>query len=157
MEESKAQSTEASSWLDSKTAMIKCILLYNVRNILDIQQRLSVSNALQINSQYDIVCFTETWLTNDIPDSVLFLGDYIIHRQNKTSKNSSATNDGCVLIAVKPEISHDRMELKILIEKAFVLKYKEDAKASLCLVCIALQNQPKTKRLSSYCKTTSPN
>ena len=86
------------------------------------------------------VCLTETWLTNDIPDSCLFLGDYIIHRKDSPTKRSSATNHGGVLIASKPEISHERLELEILIEDAIVLKIQSDCE-SFALCC--LNSSPK--------------
>ena len=143
--EVKAQSTEASDWLDSETIMIKRILLYNVGNILDIQRRLIFSKALLITSQFGMVCLTVTWLTNDFPDSCLFFGDNPIHRQDRATKSSSDINPCGFFVAVKPEISHERLELAILIEDAIVPKILSGCE-SFALCCLFSSPKPSIYR-----------
>ena len=59
----------------------------------------------------DILCLTETWLTDDIPNEGLFLKEFMIHPNDRKTDNQK-TKHGGVLIAVRNSISHERVELK---------------------------------------------
>ena len=59
----------------------------------------------------DILCLTETWLTDDISNERLFLKEFMIHRNDRKTDNHK-TKHGGVLNAVKNSISNERVELK---------------------------------------------
>ena len=79
------------------------ILVYNVRSILEYQRRTIFSNAVQVKNAYQVICLTETWLTESIGDAALFLTNYIIHRNDRPS-DKGLTKYGGVLIAVNRNI-----------------------------------------------------
>ena len=58
-----------------------------------------------------ILCLTERWLTDDIPNERYFLKEFMIHRNDRKTDNHK-TKHGGVLIAVRSGISHERGELK---------------------------------------------
>ena len=79
------------------------IFIYNVRSILEYQRRTSFSNAVQVKNSYQVICLTETWLTESIGDAALFLTNYVIHRNDRPS-DKGLTKHGGVLIAVNRNI-----------------------------------------------------
>ena len=83
-------------WLNSQIN----VLTFNVRNLLGLIRRSNFANCLAIENNLDILTLTETWLTNDKPDESLFLNDYTIYRNDRTTENNKFY-DGGVLIAVK--------------------------------------------------------
>ena len=87
-----------------------CILLYNVRSLIDLSQRICLSNAISINDYHDLLCLTETWLVSAIPDTALFLNSYSIHRNARLSTDAKSKH-GVVLIAVKSRFRHTRVRI----------------------------------------------
>ena len=79
------------------------ILVYNVRSILEYQRRTTFSNAVQVKNAHQVICLTETWLTESIGDAALFLTNYVIHRNDRPS-DKGLTKHGGVLIAVNRNI-----------------------------------------------------
>ena len=75
------------------------LLVFNRRSIFDYQRRTDLSNAVQTKNCYHIISPTETWLTKHIPDSVLLLPSYEVHRKGRPS-DSSITKHGSMLVAV---------------------------------------------------------
>ena len=67
----------------------------------------------------DILCLTETWLTDDIPNEGFFLKEFMIHRNDRKTDNHKTMHGG-VLIAVRNGISHESRELKITDEYVVV-------------------------------------
>ena len=59
----------------------------------------------------DILCLTETWLTDDITKERLFLKDFMIHHIDRKTDNHK-TKHGGVLIAVRKAYLMKRVELK---------------------------------------------
>ena len=51
----------------------------------DLKLRIKYANCVSIEKHLDIICLTETWLTCDIADEVLFLEDYTIPRRDRKS------------------------------------------------------------------------
>ena len=86
------------------------MLIYNVRSILDFKRRTDFANAVNACDHYDILCLTETWLTDDIPDSGLFLGKYLLHRSDR-EQSHGRSNHGGVLIAITSTIQHQRLTI----------------------------------------------
>ena len=79
------------------------ILVYYVRSILEYQRRTTFSDAVQVKNAYQVICLTETWLTESIGDAALFLTYYVIHRNDRPS-DKGLTKHGGVLIAVNRNI-----------------------------------------------------
>lgn len=53
-----------------------------------------------IGSDYDVVCLTETWLSDDFYSSNYFTNDYYVYRKDRLY-TPDVTRGGGVLIAVK--------------------------------------------------------
>ena len=85
------------------------ILTFNARSLLDLKRRYSFSNCVKTENDLDILCITETWLTDDVPDESLFLKEYAIHRKDRLTDNHKSKHGG-VLIAVK-NLPHERVIL----------------------------------------------
>ena len=88
------------------------LIVYNVRSLLNLDRRLSFSNAIIID-QLEIIVLTETWLYEQIEDCELFLSSYRVHRAEKTCTNGISKHGG-VLIAVKEGMKHARVQLSEL-------------------------------------------
>ena len=70
-----------------------------MRSILEHQRRTHFANSIQTKNLYEVLCLTETWLTENIPDAALFLPCYEIHRKDRPSSNGKSRHGG-VLIAI---------------------------------------------------------
>lgn len=58
---------------------------------------------------YDLICFTETWLSSDINNSELFPpNQYIVHRSDRSTGTSDKQCGGGVLIAAKRKLQISR-------------------------------------------------
>ncbi|KAG5876716.1 hypothetical protein JTB14_010124 [Gonioctena quinquepunctata] len=76
-----------------------------------------------INSQgcnYDVLIFTETWLTDGILDPELNLSDFTIYRTDRSLLYSCATSGGGVLIAVKKRCNSRLVPSSTDIKQLFV-------------------------------------
>ena len=62
---------------------------------------------------FDLICVTEIWLTQDFPSSTLFLDNYFIYRNDGKISEDQKSKHGGVLIAVKMNIPHQYIELGI--------------------------------------------
>ena len=71
---------------------------------------MALSNVLT-SFNYDILCLTETWLTSNVPDEVLFLKEFELHRADIHSV--AKTKLGGVLIAVKDELNYSRCKINV--------------------------------------------
>ena len=78
------------------------ILLFNVHSLLDLSRRFVFANSTLIQN-YHIICLTETWLTEHIPTEALFLSNYSVFRNDRTSEDGKSKHGG-VLIAVHKSI-----------------------------------------------------
>ena len=68
----------------------------------------------------DVVCITETWLTNDYPDSFLDLNDFIIFRKDRLN---GLDNHGGVIIAVKSRLNPSSISIETVNELCFINCY----------------------------------
>ena len=91
-------------------------------------------------SDINIICLTETWLTADVPDGALFLNDFILHRKDRETDNHK-TKHGGVLIGVKG-IAHEKLALKTKCECVAILAQQKSEKSLIC----CLYNPPRTSK-----------
>ena len=113
------------------------MLIYNVRSILDFKRRTDFANAVNACDHYDILCLTETWLTDDIPDSGLFLGKYLLHRSDR-EQSHGRSNHGGVLIAITSTIQHQRLTIPPTVTDCLVLCLcLNNTKCLLCCIYCA--------------------
>ena len=70
---------------------------------------MKLSNII-LSNDYDIICLSETWLTENIPDNALFLPAHIITRCDRPT-NSTKSKHGGVLIAVKQSLAFTKLEI----------------------------------------------
>ena len=82
-------------------------MVYIARSLLDIGRRTHFANVL-CSSDIDIVCISETWLTDHVPHSALFLPQNELTSKNRKCYDSSGnTRYGGVLIGVKKSLELD--------------------------------------------------
>ena len=70
---------------------------------------MKLSNII-LSNDYDIICLSETWLTENIPDNALFLPAHIITRCDRPT-NSTKPKHGGVFIAVKQSLAFTKLEI----------------------------------------------
>lgn len=58
-----------------------------------------------VSCDFDIICLTETWLNGSVHDSELFSGNFIVYRHDRDMLNSSKSDGGGVLIAVRKNLN----------------------------------------------------
>ena len=75
------------------------MLVLNVHSILETDRRTKFSNTILTCSIYEILCLSETWLTESVTNKALFLDNFEIYRTNRPSHHG-CPNHGGVLIAV---------------------------------------------------------
>ena len=118
------------------------MLCLNVRSILDINRRIALSNAI-LQTDYDILCLTETWLVKEIPDKALHLAGFNIIRKDR--KNSTLkTNHGGVLMAIKENVHYEEIDAQIENEECIVAKLTGETGHHQILCCV--YNPPKNSK-----------
>jgi len=65
----------------------------------------------------DVICMTETWLTNNHPDELLDLDNFTIFRKNRDNGNNG---HGGVLIAVKSKLNPNLISIETELELCFI-------------------------------------
>ena len=63
-------------------------------------RRTCSANAVCLSNKHDILCLTETWLTDEVRSETLFIPEFKIYRCDRPSKNYN-TKHGGVLIAIR--------------------------------------------------------
>ena len=122
------------------------VMTLDVGNLIDLNRRINFANYLSIVINIDILCLTKTWLTDDIPDEVMFLKNYTIRRNDRVSNNYKTKHDG-VLIAVK-NITHAKLKL----ENEFgAIKIEQEALSLYSVVCTIHQRQASTYGKTKTC------
>lgn len=80
----------------------------NVRSIRNRLKDLACNIPL---ANYDVILFTETWLSDDIYDAVLGFHNYQVYRCDRNSMTSKKQRGGGVLIAVKKSIHSEIVKI----------------------------------------------
>ena len=114
------------------------ILPFNLHSFIDLPRRFAFANAI-VPYNPDILCLTETWLTEEVPNEELFLKNYVIHRNDRTSK-CGVSKHGGVLVAVKDNIQSKELFVKNTWEGCLIVKINTKTD-SILIVCI--YNPPK--------------
>ena len=84
-----------------------------------------MSNYL-LTANFEIVCFCETWLTDTITDSELFLTQYSVYRSDRVMRTQEVSSHGGVLIGVNNAIHSWKLQLPAL--------FTGSASACICLI-----------------------
>ncbi|KAJ8723720.1 hypothetical protein PYW07_007700 [Mythimna separata] len=83
---------------------LKMINIY-YQNVRGLRSKInSLYRNISMNS-YDVVIFTETWLVDDISNSELFDGRYLVWRRDRDYCRTAQTRGGGVLIAVRNDLT----------------------------------------------------
>ena len=96
------------------------ILTFNLHKFIDLPGRFAFANAI-IPYNPDILRLTETWLTEEVPNEALFLKNYVIHKNDRTSK-CGVSKHGGVLVAVKNNIQFKELFVKNTCENCLIVK-----------------------------------
>ena len=68
-----------------------------------------------------MLCQTESWLTEEVPNEALFLKNYFIHRNDRNSK-CGVSKHGGVLVALKDNIQSKELFVKNTCEVCLIVK-----------------------------------
>jgi Reverse transcriptase (RNA-dependent DNA polymerase) len=106
--------------IKSSTTVVPSRVNIYYQNVRGLRTKL---NLLQCNvslSSYDILIFTETWLTDDYHDSELGLTNYAIYRRDRSADTSVYGRGGGVLIAVHHKFTSQVIDTPLNIEQLFI-------------------------------------
>lgn len=83
------------------------IFYQNVRSLRTRTKTIFLNTLIQ---DYDIICHSETWLSNDINDGELFNTKYQVVRQDRYPRITGKNRGGGVLIALKSNFLFENYE-----------------------------------------------
>ena len=86
---------------------------------MDNSRRKNFANAV-IQENIDIICLTETWPTQSLPDTALYLSDFKIHRGHKLSHSKDSTKHGGVLEGVWKSLAFQKLTIPNFSKEDFV-------------------------------------
>ena len=69
------------NWLASNPALIK--INYNIHSLPELKDRSFFANCLTIESNIEVICLSEMWLTSDILDKAVFLPYFDIYQTGR--------------------------------------------------------------------------
>ena len=75
-----------SALLTQKQKLVSTILTFNVRSLIEMSRRTCLANAICLSNKHDILCLTETWLTDEERSETLFIPEFEIYRCDRPSK-----------------------------------------------------------------------
>ena len=81
-----------------------------MRSLFAFEKRTKLANALT-TTNYNVICLTETRLTEDVPDEALFIQQYHIYRAERPNETTSSKHGG-VLNGMNPWIKHDLIRIE---------------------------------------------
>ncbi|CAK1549330.1 unnamed protein product, partial [Leptosia nina] len=105
-----------------------------------------------LNSSYDLICLTETNLTQGVFNSEVFDNRYLVYRKDRYSSCSSKRDGGGVLIAVKNNIHAIRLEhYESVYEDLWISVNLNNSSLNGLLICVCYLPPDLTKEdLNSY-------
>ena len=107
----KIEITE-SNWLQTRPREFT-IFYCNARSLINLEKRILLSNFITLKD-YDFVCITETWLTDSISDSELFLLCYNVFRSDRECRSPGVSLHGGTLVLVKSCYNCNQLEISDL-------------------------------------------
>ena len=96
--------------LQPKTLLV---LTYNARSLLNLERSQRFANSI-CYLNFDILCISETWLTNDVPANSLFLSSFSTLRSNKPKKIDFSPSHGGVPIAFKQSLKISKLAINMV-------------------------------------------
>ena len=129
-------------WLntnENRTEQIT-LLTFNIHSVLNLQRRSTLANAI-LTRKYDVLCLSETWLTKSVPNESLFLNNFQIFRNDRTSTENVSKHGG-LLIAVRRDINAKQLTLNHTFEDAITVLLTDKTKAQKLLIS-CIYNPPK--------------
>ena len=97
-------------------------------------RRTCLATAICLSNKPDILCLTETWLTDEVRSETFFISEFEIYRCDRPSKNYQ-TKHGGVLIAIKNNSKHQHVPINSNIEQV-TLRQKDFEKKSSLICCV---------------------
>ena len=114
-------------------------MTYNARNLLNLERRQRFANSICCLN-FDILCITETWLTNDVPANSFFLSNFSILRSDRPKKIDFSSSHGGVVIAFKQSLKLSKVANNMVDPCDMVIASID--RSSCIIVCIYI---PPTK------------
>lgn len=115
-----------------------CLYYQNVRGLKTKVNKILLTS---ISCDYNIVCFTETWLNPEINNAEIFANKFLVYRQDRNVLNSTKSDGGGVLIAV----------LSVIDSELFLIPNTET------IECICVKLKLSNKHIYIYCLYIPPN
>lgn len=130
------------------------------QNVRGLKTKLQ-SAYINIQSEdYDIICLTETWLSNDIFDTELFDTDYEVIRLDRSHEITKKKRGGGVLLALKQEFKFRTLDhLENMSDKfeSVCVRISGPLKLDLCLVYFPYQKLESIKTFIKLIEKRDPN
>lgn len=115
------------------------MLYWNCRSLINMNKRHILSDFINSNG-FDFICLTETWFSNDINNSEIYLDNFNIIRKDRNMREH-----GGVCIAIRKEIYFTRINLKT--PHYDVICIKLNTKSDIIIAVI--YNSPKNSKYRS--------
>ena len=97
-------------------------------------RRTCLANAICLSYKHDILCLTETWLTDEVRSKTLFIREFQIYRCCRPSKKYQ-TKHGGVLIAIRNNSKHYHVPINSNIELV-TLRFIDFENISSLICCV---------------------
>ncbi|XP_039761446.1 uncharacterized protein LOC120634736 [Pararge aegeria] len=108
------------------------------QNFRGMNTKLNDIRLASLQSNYDMIVATETWLDQSVVDGELFSNRYNIHRRDRHSTSLSHKSGGGVLVAVSDRFESRRIEhYESIYEDLWInIKYVNNGVSKNLLVCV---------------------
>lgn len=91
------------------------------QNVRSLVSKISILSPVLTTSCFDVIAFSETWLSSYIFNSEMNFTNYTIYRCDRSSYNNSSSRDGGVLIAINSTLKSKVLNVSVnCIEHVFV-------------------------------------
>ena len=116
--------------------MVSTILTFNVRSLIEMSRRTCLANSICLSNKHDILCLTETWLTDEVRSENFFIPEFKIYRCDRPSITYQ-TKHGGVLIAIRNNSKHQHVPINSNIEQVTLRLIDFENLSSLicCVYC----------------------
>ena len=135
--------------------LVSIILIIFMIFDLNLERRQCIANSICCLN-FNILCITETWLTNDVPANSLFLSNFSILRSDGPKKMDFSYSHGGVLIAFKQSLKISKLANNMV--DPFDVVFASIDRSSCIMACIYIppKNSPyywTTTKLLDFFKT----
>ena len=115
---------------------------------MEMSRRTCLANAICFSNKHDILCLTETWLTDEVRSETLFIPEFEIYRCDRPSKNYQ-TKPGGVFTAIRNNSKHQHVPINSNIEQ-ITLRLIDFENISSLICCVYCPPKDSTHRPTAF-------